>query len=73
MSKRTDLLFLNDIIDSTEAVESFVEGMNFDSFVNDRKTYSATLRELEVIGEAAGRLSDDLKAAYPRLSECSCT
>lgn len=67
MSKRTDLLFLNDIIDSAEAIESFVKGIDFDAFVNDRKTYSATLRELEVIGEAAGKLSDDLKAANPHV------
>ena len=33
--------------------------------MNDRKTYSATIRELEIIGEAVGKLSDDLKRRYP--------
>lgn len=32
--------------------------------MSDRKTQSATVRELEVIGEAAGSISDELKSRY---------
>jgi uncharacterized protein with HEPN domain len=28
--------------------------MDYDDFITDRKTYSATIRELEIIGEAVG-------------------
>ncbi len=34
-------------------------------FVNDRKTFSATIRELEIIGEAISKISDELKTKYP--------
>lgn len=62
---RDDLLYLNDISESIKAIEIYIEGMSYDHFVNDRKTYSATIRELEIIGEAVSKLSDDLKKRYP--------
>ncbi|MBF0507243.1 MAG: DUF86 domain-containing protein [Nitrospirae bacterium] len=65
MSKRSDALYLSDIIDSIGAIESFIEDVDFNTLVSDRKTQSATIRELEVIGEAAGSISDELKSRYP--------
>ncbi len=41
--------------------------MAYDEFVKDRKTYSAAIRELEIIGEAIANLSDDLKEQYPEV------
>lgn len=61
MSSRSDSVYLHDMLDSINAIEQFVAGFDYDTFVRDRKTYSATLRELEIIGEAGGKVSDDLK------------
>jgi uncharacterized protein with HEPN domain len=66
MSKRNDTLYLKDIIESILAIESFLDDMDYEAFVNDRKTYSATLRELEVIGEA--RLSEEVKSLHPEVN-----
>lgn len=65
MSERSQKLFLLDIVESVDAIHEFVEGFSFDSFVADRKTYSATIRELEIIGEAIRNISDEIKAVYP--------
>ncbi|MDP2167641.1 MAG: DUF86 domain-containing protein [Thermodesulfovibrionales bacterium] len=62
MSKRPDALYLQDMLNSIEAIEDFVRGYDYDFFILERKTISATVRELEVIGEAASRISDDIKA-----------
>jgi uncharacterized protein with HEPN domain len=62
---RDDLLYLNDILESVGAIETYIENMDYDDFIKDRKTYSATIRELEIIGEAVGKLSDKLKEQYP--------
>jgi len=62
MSERPDTLYLKDILDSITAIESFIKGIGFDSFAIDRKTRSVTIRELEVIGEAAGSISEELKS-----------
>lgn len=43
---------MEDILDSAKAIKEFVEGIGFDEFLHDRKTYSTTLREYTIIGEA---------------------
>lgn len=64
MCERTDLQFLQDILESTIAVLEFVAGYDLASFSSDRKTKSATIRELEIIGEAASRISAIKKDEY---------
>jgi len=53
------------MLESIEAIQSFVTDMNFESFTSDRKTFSATIRELEIIGEAAGRIATDIQQQFP--------
>ncbi|MBI5100381.1 MAG: DUF86 domain-containing protein [Nitrospirae bacterium] len=61
MPERDIQLYLGDILDSSNAVMAYVAGITFEDFCNDRKTYSAVVREFEIIGEAAGKLPDVLK------------
>jgi len=56
MSERNIKLYLDDILDSSKAIHDFLEGMSFEAFCHDRKTYSATIREFIVIGEAISTL-----------------
>lgn len=48
-----------------DAARAFTEGMNFDTFTRDLKTFYAVTRALEIISEASRRLPDDLKERYP--------
>lgn len=64
-SKRDELLFIADILESANAIEGYVAGMSFDDFVKDRKTVSATVREFEIIGEAVANISDETKNQCP--------
>ena len=61
MSERDFRLYCEDILDSGTAILEFVKGLTFEEFCNDRKTYSAVIREFEIIGEAVGKLPDELK------------
>ena len=65
MSKRDLRLYCADILDSGSAIIEFVNGLSFDQFCNDRKTYSAVIREFEIIGEAVGKLPEALKRRRP--------
>lgn len=67
MPDRSDRLYLSDILDAASAIEDFVRGLDYNLFVKDRKTRSAVVRELEVIGEAAGRISNELKTLHSDL------
>lgn len=44
MSKK-DQLFLDDILESAQAIQGYVENIDMLTFIKDRKTYSATIRE----------------------------
>jgi uncharacterized protein with HEPN domain len=65
MSERDSRLYLSDILDSGAAIQEFVKGLSFEQFCNDRKTYSAVIREFEIIGEAVGKVTDELQREYP--------
>ncbi len=52
-------LYLQDILESILAIESYVCDIDIEQFKNDRKTYSATIREFEIIGEAVGKIIDE--------------
>jgi uncharacterized protein with HEPN domain len=61
MSERDFRLYCADILDSGAAILEFVKGLSFVEFRDDRKTYSAVIREFEIIGEAVGKLPEELK------------
>jgi uncharacterized protein with HEPN domain len=65
MRERPVVLYLQDIADAGHAIRSYVSGLSFDDFIRDRMRQSAVIREFEVIGEAVGRLPDNLKALHP--------
>lgn len=53
MYKREWRLFLEDILESIELIESYVAGMDVEDFKKDRKTIDAVVRNFEIIGEAS--------------------
>lgn len=61
MYNRDHRLYLADILESAKAIQEYVRGYSFHDFSDDRKTYSAVIREFEIIGEAVGKLPDEIK------------
>ena len=57
--------YLQDIRDAITETEEFTSGMSFETFTRDRKTINAVVRSLEVLGEAAKRIPDNLRAQSP--------
>ena len=56
-----DLVRLKHMLDSVEAILSFAKGKRRTSLDTNRLFSSAVLRELEIIGEAAGKISEGTK------------
>jgi len=54
---------LNHILDAVSEIEKYTKLKSFDNFIDDTMLQSACIRQLEIIGESANHLSDDLKAA----------
>jgi uncharacterized protein with HEPN domain len=63
--KRAHEDYLRDMLDNAEKALDFVSGMDYDEFFEDEKTSYAVVRALEVIGEAARRVPEDVRDAHP--------
>lgn len=67
MKKRDYSDYLQDIMDSINAVEEFVKGMDYEDFKKDRKTIFAIIRGIEVIGEASKNIPRTIRSKYPEI------
>ncbi len=57
--------YLNDILESIADIRDFTAGMAKEIFYTDKKTIKAVVRSLEVIGEAASKIPEDVRDNYP--------
>ena len=63
---RSEILYLQDIIESIRLIEKFLQGITKDDFLSDELRQSAVLYKLIVIGEASAHISDEIKKNYPQ-------
>jgi uncharacterized protein with HEPN domain len=57
--------YLEDILTAIDESAEFTRDISFEAFTRDRKTVNAVVRCLEVLGEAAKRIPDGLRAEAP--------
>ena len=58
---------MSDILQAFHNVRQFLEGLSYDEFINDRKTTSAVVRELEIVGEAVKQIPPSIREKYPEI------
>ncbi len=61
MDKDSAQIYIEHILGAIAGIETFTQGLNFDTFTKDLKTQLAVTRELEIIGEASKRLPEAFK------------
>lgn len=66
MKRRMDI-FLSDIIEYTKLIEDNISGINKEQFIKDRNLIDATVRRLEVIGEAVKNIPDEFRNKHPSI------
>lgn len=64
---RDSRVFLEDIVEAARRIRLFLANMEWDTFVSDLRTSDAVVRNLQVIGEATKRLTDEFRAAHPEV------
>ena len=47
---RDSKLYLDDMIDAVTAIQTYITGYDYQTFVNERKTVDAVLHNLAIIG-----------------------
>ena len=60
-------LYLDDMIGFSRKVLSYTEGVDQAAFSANGLIYDATLRNLELIGEAATHIPEEIRAAQPEI------
>lgn len=65
MSPREWRFRIEDILNGIQAVQEYTGGMDFDQFATDSKTIDAVLHRLEIIGEAAAHVPNEVAERAP--------
>ncbi len=63
----SDIIRLRHMLDAAREALSFVAGRNSEDLGRDRMLVLALVKEIEIIGEAASRISDESRKALPRI------
>jgi len=59
--------YLNDMITFTEKVLGYTDGFDQQRFIDSGLNYDATVRNLELIGEAATHIPDEIRQNNPQI------
>lgn len=64
MKKRDDAVYLKHILDAITRIESYLTGIDTTTFKSNLLVQDGVIRQIEIIGEAAKRISEDLRSKY---------
>jgi len=67
MSEREWRFYLDDMIDFTEKILLYTEGYGLTAFEASGITYDATVRNLELLGEAATHIPPEIRDGSPEI------
>jgi len=67
MSNRHWPLLVEDILECIGRIEQYVAGLQLDAFKASQITVDATVRNLEIIGEASRNIPQDVKEDHPEI------
>jgi uncharacterized protein with HEPN domain len=62
--KRDFRLFIEDILESMNKIEDYIRNVSQEEFNNSNIIFDAVIRNLEVIGEAAKSVPDEIREQY---------
>ena len=65
MSRKEGKVYLQYIVDCMDSIQSYVKGMSKDDFLKNKLVQDAVIRNLEIIGEAAKHIPEDIRGKYP--------
>jgi uncharacterized protein with HEPN domain len=58
-------MYLYDIAESCEKIVRFTAGLSQSELIGDERTYDAVVRNLEIVGEAAKHISEEVRGQLP--------
>ena len=64
---RRDELCLRDILEAVDHIAAFIAEADFSGFQESEMMRSAVVQKLAIVGEAAARLSEELRTSHPEV------
>jgi len=65
--KRDHIVYLKHICDAIHRIEEYIKGVKYEDFMKNNLVQAGVIREIEIIGEATKRLTDELRKKYPEM------
>jgi uncharacterized protein with HEPN domain len=65
--RRDFRLYLDDILEAIHQIRTYLADQDEEAFKKDRKTQDAIIRNIEIIGEAAGKLPEHIQKGEPEI------
>jgi len=62
-----DLAYLWDMLDAARQIQDFIRGVSFSKYSDNKLIQSAVERQLEILGEAARRVSHEFQDEHPEI------
>ena len=59
--------YIQDMLVFGAKILSYTDGLNYDAFIADGLTYDATLRNIQLIGEAATHIPTEVRESHPEV------
>ncbi|MCG2712734.1 MAG: DUF86 domain-containing protein [Candidatus Omnitrophica bacterium] len=57
-------LFIEDILDAINKIETYTKGLSYEMFMAQEMVVDAVIRNIEIIGEAARNVPENIKRKY---------
>ncbi|MBI3741735.1 MAG: DUF86 domain-containing protein [Chloroflexi bacterium] len=61
---KDDTVYLKEILDSIAQVQEYLQGVTYETFLQERMRQDAVIMQIEIIGESARKLSQDFRKKH---------
>ncbi len=65
--KKSDLIYLDHIANSLSKISGYINDVDHSLFLENEEKQDAVIRKLEICGEAAKKLSKELRTRFPEI------
>ncbi len=65
--KKDDTIYLQHIFDSIQQIETYLQGVSREHFLQTKLLQDGVVRQLEIIGEASRNLSNEIRQHHPEV------
>jgi uncharacterized protein with HEPN domain len=62
---KEDIVYLRHILDAISRIEEYTKGVEYPDFMSNNLVQAGVIREIEIMGEASKRLTQEFKEKHP--------